>query len=69
MISPLHLSCWGFSFAFERGISPQSYSSTMQPPLQHSTADVGYLLTVTPALCSYLSSAELLTISKNKMWS
>ena len=27
MISPLLLSCWGFSFALERGVSPQSCSS------------------------------------------
>ena len=34
-ISRLLLSCWGFSFAFGHGLSPQSCSSTAQPPLQH----------------------------------
>ena len=32
--SPLLPSCWGFSFALGLGISPQSCSSDMQPPLQ-----------------------------------
>ena len=31
MISPLLPSCWGFSFALGRGVSPHSRSSTMQP--------------------------------------
>ena len=34
VISSLLPSCWGFSFAFGRGISPQSRSSTTQPLLQ-----------------------------------
>ena len=32
--SPLLLSCWGFSFALGRGVSPRSCSRTMQPLLQ-----------------------------------
>ena len=35
---PLLPSCWGFSFALGHGISPQSCSSAMQPPLQCCTA-------------------------------
>ena len=27
-------SCWGFSFALERGVSHHSCSSVVQPPLQ-----------------------------------
>ena len=38
MILPLLPSCWGFSFALGHGISPQSCSSAMQPPLQCCTA-------------------------------
>ena len=34
MILTLLPSCWGFSFAFGHGISPQSRSSTTQPLLQ-----------------------------------
>ena len=34
MNSPLLPSCWGFSFAIGRGISPQSCSSTVQLQLQ-----------------------------------
>ena len=30
---PLLSSCWGFSFAFGSRLSPQSHSSTTQPPL------------------------------------
>ena len=36
----LLLSCWGFSFALERGISPQSYASAMQPLLWCHTAEL-----------------------------
>ena len=32
---PLLPSFWSFSFALGPGVSPQSHSSTMQPPLQH----------------------------------
>ena len=32
-ISPLLPSCWGFSFALGHGVSPQSNSSALQPPL------------------------------------
>ena len=28
-------SCWGFSFALGHGVSPQSWSSAVQPLLQH----------------------------------
>ena len=35
MILSLLPSFWGFSFALGCGISPQSCSSAMQPPLQH----------------------------------
>ena len=34
VILPLLPCCWVFSFALGRGVSPQSPSSTMQPPLQ-----------------------------------
>ena len=37
-ILPLLPSCWGFSFDLGHGVSPQSRSSTAQPPLQRSTA-------------------------------
>ena len=30
MVSPLLLSCWGFSFALLRGVSPESHSSATQ---------------------------------------
>jgi len=33
-ILPLLLSCWGFSFALERGVGPHSNSSAMHLPLQ-----------------------------------
>ena len=32
---PILPSFWSFSFALGPGVSPQSHSSTMQPPLQH----------------------------------
>ena len=38
MFSPLLPSCWGFSFALGPGISPQSRSNTLQPPLQRHIA-------------------------------
>ena len=38
MISPLLLSCWGFSFALGCGVSPHSHSSTTQSPLQGQAA-------------------------------
>ena len=47
--SPLLSSCWSFSFALGPGVSPQSHSSTVQPPLQHHIA-------TTQALCSRSSS-------------
>ena len=34
VILPLLPSCWGFYFALGHGVSPQSRSSTVQPPLQ-----------------------------------
>ena len=34
VILPLLLSCWGFSFALERGVGPHSNSSAMHLPLQ-----------------------------------
>ena len=34
VISQLLPSCWGFSFALGRGVSPQIRSSAVQPPLQ-----------------------------------
>ena len=34
VILPLLPSCWGFYFALGHGVSPQSCSSTVQPPLQ-----------------------------------
>ena len=39
-ISPILVSCWGFSFALGHGISPQSCSSMGQPPLQHCAAEL-----------------------------
>ena len=47
--SPLLLSCWGFSFALGRGVSPRSCSSTTQPLLQRlpscwGFSDLGHLL-------------------------
>ena len=36
-LSPILLSCWGFSFALGRGVSPQSCSSGTQPLLQCCT--------------------------------
>ena len=37
-ILPLLPSCWGFSFALGRGVSPHSRSSATQPLLQHHAA-------------------------------
>ena len=42
VISPLLPSCWGFSFALGHEISPQSHSSTAQPPLQHLLSCWGF---------------------------
>ena len=63
-ILPLLPSCWGLSFAHEPGVSPQSHSSATQLMLQRLPSCwaslpsvMGYLLTVTPALCSHHSSA------------
>ena len=57
---PFLPSCWGFSFALRCGISPHSHSGAGQPLLQclpsccgFSAMDVGYLLTVTTAPCSF----------------
>ena len=41
-ISPLLPSCWVFSFALGCGVSPQSHSNTMQPPLQHLPSCWGF---------------------------
>ena len=42
-ILPLLPSCWGFSFALGRGVSPQSSSSATQPPLQpHAAATISH---------------------------
>ena len=38
VISPLLPSCWSVSFALGHGVSPQSHSSTVQPPLLHLPA-------------------------------
>ena len=48
VFSPLLPSCWSFSFALGPGVSPQSHSSTVQPPLQHHIA-------TTQVLCSRCS--------------
>ena len=40
VISPLLLTCWGFSFALGCGVSPQRCSCATQPPLQHCTAEM-----------------------------
>ena len=43
LILPLLPSCWGFSFALGRGVSPQSSSHAMQPPLQpHAAATISH---------------------------
>ena len=42
VISPLPPSCWGFSFALEHGVSPQSHSSTTQLSLQHLLSCWGF---------------------------
>ena len=61
-ISPLLPSCWVFSFALGCGVSPQSHSNTSHHFSTYHLAgaslplDVGYLLTVAPALHSYCSS-------------
>ena len=41
--SPLLLSCWGFSFALGRGVSPHSHSSAYRLTGVFLTLDVGYL--------------------------
>ena len=73
-ISPLLPSCWGFSFALGRWISPQSHSNATQPPFPclsscwgFSALRVGYLLTVTPAPCSRCSGAVTLNNSKYRL--
>ena len=48
-------SCWGFSFAFECGVSPHSCSSAYRLTGVSLTLDVGYLLTAIPAKCSHSS--------------
>ena len=40
--SPLLPSCWGFSLALGSGVSPQSCSSTVQPPLQRLPSCWGF---------------------------
>ena len=42
-------SCWGFSFAFECGVSPHSCSSAYRLTGVSLTLDVGYLHTASPA--------------------
>jgi len=39
---PLLPSCWGFSFAFGRGVSPQSFSGAAQLPLQRLPSCQGF---------------------------
>ena len=55
-ISPLLPSCWVFSFALGCGVSPQSHSNTMQPPLQHLPSCWGFSFAlgcgVSPHSCS-----------------
>ena len=47
--SPLLPSCWGFSFALGRGVSPHSCSSAYHLTGVSLTVDVGYLLSAPPA--------------------
>ena len=55
-ISPLLPSCWSFSFVLGCGVSPQSRSSTTQPPLQRLpscwgfSAPLCHSLLLTPSL-------------------
>ena len=46
--SPLLLSCWGFSFALGRGVSPHSYSSAYRLTGVFLTLDMGYLFMAAP---------------------
>ena len=48
MNSPLLQSCWDFSFALGRGVSPHSHSSTYHLTGVSQTLEVGYLLTASP---------------------
>ena len=50
---PLLPSCWGFSFALGRGVSPHSCSSTYHLTGVSLTLDVGYLFAAAPAKHSH----------------
>ena len=58
MNSSLLPSCWGFSFALGRVVSPQSHSSTYCLTEVSLTLDVGYLFSASH--CSGLCSHQLL---------
>ena len=47
--SPLLPSCWDFSFALGRGVSPHSRSSTYRLTGVSVTLDMGYLFMASPA--------------------
>ena len=59
--SPLLPSCWGFSFALGRGVSPHSLSSTYRLTGAYSLhLDIGYLFWWDPTFtCWWLFSCEL----------
>ena len=52
--SPLLPSCWGFSIALGRGVSPHSHSSTYHLTGVSLILDMGYLHMAGSATCSHL---------------
>ena len=63
MNSPLLPSCWGFSLALGREVSPHSHSSAYRLTGVSLTLDMGYLHTAGPAKCSRCSWPWMCSIS------